>query len=55
MLDILSRNTGQPADKIAKDIDRTLYMTPQVAKEYGIIDRVLESVKDLPKPLPALT
>ncbi|HEY9641954.1 MAG TPA: ATP-dependent Clp protease proteolytic subunit [Coleofasciculaceae cyanobacterium] len=54
MLDILSRNTGQPADKIAKDIDRTLYMTPQVAKEYGIIDRVLESVKDLPKPLPAL-
>jgi ATP-dependent Clp protease protease subunit len=29
-------------------------MTPQQAKEYGIIDRVLESAKDLPKSLPAL-
>lgn len=54
MLDILSRNTGQPADKIAKDIDRTFYLTPPMAKEYGLIDRVLESTKDLPKPLPAL-
>jgi ATP-dependent Clp protease, protease subunit len=55
MLDILSRNSGQPAEKIAKDIDRTFYMTPQMAKEYGLIDRVLDSVKDLPKPIPALT
>ena len=54
MLDILSKSTGQPVEKIAKDTDRTLYMTPQVAKEYGLIDRVLESIKDLPKPLPAL-
>lgn len=43
MLDILSRNTGQPAEKIAKDMERMLYMTPQQAKEYGLIDRVLES------------
>lgn len=54
MLDILSKSTGQPVEKIAKDTDRTLYMTPQVAKEYGLIDRVLESIKDLPKPLPAI-
>ncbi|MBW4657458.1 MAG: ATP-dependent Clp protease proteolytic subunit [Drouetiella hepatica Uher 2000/2452] len=54
MLDILAKSTGQPAEKIAKDTDRTLYMTPQVAKEYGLIDRVLESIKDLPKPLPAI-
>jgi ATP-dependent Clp protease protease subunit len=53
MLDILSKNTGQPPEKIAKETDRMLYMTPQVAKEYGLIDRVLESMKDLPKPLPA--
>lgn len=53
MLDILSENTGQPPEKIAKETDRMLYMTPQVAKEYGLIDRVLESMKDLPKPLPA--
>ncbi len=52
-LDILSRNTGQAPEKISKDTDRMFYMTPQQAKEYGLIDRVLESIKDLPKPLPA--
>lgn len=55
MLDIFSRTTGQPPEKISKDTDRMLYMTPQQAKEYGLIDRVLESAKDLPKPIPALT
>ena len=54
MLDILSKNTGQPPEKIAKDTDRMFYLTPPEAKEYGLIDRVLESVKDLPKPIPAL-
>lgn len=53
MLDILSKNTGQPPEKIAKDTDRMFYLTPQQAKEYGLIDRVLESTKDLPKPIPA--
>jgi ATP-dependent Clp protease protease subunit len=53
LLDILSRNTGQPVEKLAKDTDRMLYMTPYEAKEYGLIDRVLESTKDLPKPLAA--
>jgi ATP-dependent Clp protease protease subunit len=52
MLEILSKNTGQPAEKIAKDTDRTFYLTPQQAKEYGLIDRVLESTKELPKVLP---
>lgn len=54
-LDILSRNTGQPTEKISKDTDRTLYLTPEDAKAYGIIDRVLESTKQLPVPIPALT
>ncbi len=27
------------------------YLTPQQAKDYGLIDRVLESRKELPKPL----
>lgn len=53
MVDILSRTTGQTPEKISKDMDRLLYMTPQQAKEYGLIDRVLESEKELPKPLPA--
>jgi ATP-dependent Clp protease, protease subunit len=53
MLDILSRTTGQTPEKIAKDMDRLFYMTPPEAKEYGLIDRVLESLADLPRPLPA--
>lgn len=51
MLDILSRNSGQTPEKIAKDMDRLFYMTPYEAKEYGLIDRVLES-SDLVAPLP---
>jgi ATP-dependent Clp protease, protease subunit len=29
-------------EKVAKDMDRDYYMTSQEAKEYGIIDRVIE-------------
>lgn len=55
LLDILAKNTGQTAEKIAKDTDRMFYLTPPEAKEYGLIDRVLESAKQLPAPIPALT
>jgi ATP-dependent Clp protease protease subunit len=54
ILDILSQNTGQLPEKLAKDMDRMFYMTPEQAKQYGLIDRVLESQKDLPKQIPAL-
>ncbi|WP_413173607.1 ATP-dependent Clp protease proteolytic subunit [Anabaena azotica] len=47
ILDIFSQNTGQPAEKIAKDSERIFYMTPLEAKEYGLIDRVLENSKQL--------
>lgn len=50
-LEILSKNTGQSMEKIEKDTDRTFYLTPEAAKEYGLIDRVLTSTKQLPKPL----
>lgn len=53
MLDILSRNTGQPLEKISKDMDRLFYMTAQQAKEYGLIDRVLEREDLANPPLPA--
>lgn len=53
MIEFLSRHTGQSPEKIKKDIDRQFYMSPQEAKEYGIIDRILESDSALPKPLTA--
>ena len=54
ILEIFSKNTGQSVEKIAKDTERMFYVTPQQAKEYGLIDRVLESKKDLPAPIPTL-
>jgi ATP-dependent Clp protease, protease subunit len=50
MLTILARNTGQTPEKLAKDMDRMFYLTPQEAKEYGLIDIVLENSKDIAPP-----
>lgn len=47
ILEILSRNTGQSVEKITQDTERMFYMTPQEAKDYGLIDRILESPKAL--------
>ena len=55
MLGIFAKNTGQTVDKLEKDTDRMLYLTPEQAKEYGLIDKVLESRKDLPQPVPAIS
>lgn len=40
--ELLSKDTGQPLERIARDFDRDLYMDPHQAREYGIIDEVLE-------------
>ncbi|EQB20349.1 MULTISPECIES: ATP-dependent Clp endopeptidase proteolytic subunit ClpP [unclassified Dehalobacter] len=39
---ILSERTGQPLEKVEQDTDRDYYMSAEEAKEYGIVDRVLE-------------
>lgn len=39
---ILSENTGKPLDVIERDTDRDNYMTAEQAKEYGLIDTILE-------------
>ncbi|HEX6065631.1 MAG TPA: ATP-dependent Clp protease proteolytic subunit, partial [Longimicrobiales bacterium] len=38
---ILAKHTGQPIEKIAEDVDRDRFMSPQEAKEYGLIDSVV--------------
>lgn len=40
---ILSENTGQDLERIAKDTDRDNFMSAQEAVEYGIIDKVMKS------------
>jgi len=40
---ILSNHTGQPVDRIQADIDRDFIMTPQQARDYGLIDQIISS------------
>ncbi|MBI2042473.1 MAG: ATP-dependent Clp endopeptidase proteolytic subunit ClpP [Candidatus Nealsonbacteria bacterium] len=40
---ILAQHTGQPLKKVEKDTDRDFYLTADEAKEYGLIDKVLQS------------
>ncbi len=39
---ILAKHTGQDADKIIEETERDRYMSIEEAKEYGLIDEVLE-------------
>jgi ATP-dependent Clp protease protease subunit len=39
--EILARHTGQTVERIAADIDRDRFMSPEEAKDYGIIDHVV--------------
>lgn len=43
--EILAQHTGQPIEKIEKDLEHDFFMSAQEAKEYGIIDRVIEERK----------
>ncbi len=47
--EILSKHTGKPIDVIERDTDRNFFMSAQEAKEYGIIDEVITSRKELGK------
>ncbi|HOK45798.1 MAG TPA: ATP-dependent Clp protease proteolytic subunit [Bryobacteraceae bacterium] len=40
---ILAESTGQPVEKIARDVDRDYIMDAEQALEYGMIDRVITS------------
>lgn len=42
---ILSKHTGQPLAKISKDTDRDFYLSANEAKEYGVIDEVINTKK----------
>ena len=40
--EILSRHTGRSAEQVRSDTDRDLVLTPEAAREYGIVDAVLQ-------------
>jgi ATP-dependent Clp protease, protease subunit len=39
--EIYAQHTGKPIDDISRDMERDFFMTPQEAKDYGIIDNVI--------------
>lgn len=39
---ILAENTGQPLEKVIKDSDRDYFMDAKEAKEYGLVDAIIE-------------
>ncbi len=42
---ILVKHTGQKVDKIERDTDRDFYLTPQEARDYGLIDEIIKTKK----------
>lgn len=42
---ILAKHTQQPVEKIQKDTERDFFMSAEEAKQYGIIDEILTSIK----------
>jgi ATP-dependent Clp protease protease subunit len=45
--EILAHHTGQPLKRIAEDADRDRFMSPQEAKEYGLIDDIVTSKSEV--------
>ena len=46
MNELLARHTGKSAAQLKKDGDRDYYMSAREAKEYGLVDEVVDSLKD---------
>jgi len=44
---LFAKHSGQTVDKVAKDADRDHFMSAEEAKKYGLVDEVVESLKDV--------
>ncbi len=47
LIEILAKHTGQPVERIRRDTERNFYMSAEEAKDYGIIDEVITSRKNI--------
>jgi ATP-dependent Clp protease protease subunit len=45
---IIAHHTGRPPEQVEKDCDRDYYMTATEAKDYGLVDEVVKSRKEIP-------
>ena len=44
--EVISRHTGKPIESVERDTDRDKFMDPYQAKDYGLVDEVVETLKD---------
>jgi ATP-dependent Clp protease protease subunit len=51
LIRIIAENTGKPEEQVKKDADRDYYMTAAEACEYGLVDEVVQSRKELKNPV----
>ena len=50
LIRILSDHTGKSEEQVKIDSDRDYYMSAMEAKEYGLVDEVVKSRKEIPGP-----
>jgi len=48
---LLADHTGQPVERVERDVERDYFMSAEQAREYGLIDRILET-RASPVPAP---
>jgi ATP-dependent Clp protease, protease subunit len=41
-IDLIASHTGQKTEKVGKDMERNMWMNPEEAVTYGIIDKILK-------------
>jgi ATP-dependent Clp protease protease subunit len=45
--EIIAKETGQPIEKVERDTDRNYWMSAEEAKEYGLVGKIVNSLKDV--------
>lgn len=45
--ELISRETGQPLEKVEKDTERNYWMSAEEAKEYGIVSKIITGINEL--------
>jgi ATP-dependent Clp protease protease subunit len=48
---VIAEQTGQSIEKVAEDTDRNHWMSPEEARDYGIVGTIIKSVSELSKPV----
>jgi ATP-dependent Clp protease protease subunit len=51
MAEIIAHHSGQPVDKVERDIDRDFFMSAEEARSYGIVDEIITARRGVAAPL----